>query len=399
MKITWLNIILFGLAGLGLGAPASAAVKIGVMTDMAGGSADLAGKGSVVAAEMAIEDFGGSVLGKPIELVSVDHQAKPDIALSLARKWFDIDNVSMIVDLPTSSAALAVQELAKEKNKITIVATGATTELTKKACSPTGFHWAYDTYSNSYPLARDLIARGEKDFYYVTVDYAFGKSLEENFRNAVDEYGGKSVGSTKHPLNAGDMSSQILFAQSSGADVIVLANAGADLINGMKAASEFGIIKGGQAVVIPVAFLTDIKSMGLELAQGLQYVDAFRLDRNAETKEFVQRFIDRAGKGPTMTHIGVYSGIMHYLKSVKEVGDDNADKVADKMREIPVNDIMTENGKVRKDGRMVHDMYVVQVKTPNESSGPWDLVKYLSTIPGDIAFAPISDECEFAKEN
>lgn len=379
-------------------ASAQSAVKIGVMTDMSGGSADLAGKGSVVAAQMAIDDFGGKVLGQPIALVAGDHQAKPDVAATMARRWIDVDGVTMIIDLPTSSAALAVQDLARQKERITIVSTGATTALTRKGCSPTGFHWTYDAYSNAFPLARELIKQGKNSFYYITVDYAFGQSLEDNFREAVTAFGGQNVGGTKHPLNALDFSSQVVSAKTSKAKVVVLANAGADLINGMKAAMDFGLIQGGQSVVIPVAFLTDIKSMGLATAQGLQYVDAFKMDQDVKAQEFVRRFMEIHHKAPTMAQAGVYSGVMHYLKAVQAAKTATAKAVADKMRELPVNDPMVHNGHVRADGRMVHDMYIAQVKAPSESKGPWDLVKYTAVIPADKAFAPMSTECALVKK-
>jgi branched-chain amino acid transport system substrate-binding protein len=376
---------------------AQSAIKIGVMTDMAAGSADLAGQGSVVAARMAVDDFGGKVLGQPIALISADHQAKADTAASIARKWFDTEAVTMVIDLPTSSAAIAVQELAKEKKRIVIVSTGASTQLTSKNCSPTGFHWTYDAYSNSVPLARELIKQGKDSFFYITVDYAFGKSLEDNFRAAVTEFGGKNVGGTKHPLNGSDFSSQVVTAKSSNAKVVVLANAGADLINSMKTAGDFGVISGGQTVIIPVAFLTDIKSIGLNGAQGLQFVDAFKTDQDAKSLDFVKRFTDLHKKAPTMAQSGVYSGVLHYLKAVQAANSADALAVAAKMRELPVNDPLVRNGKVREDGRMVHDMYIAQVKTPAESKGPWDLLKYVSTIPADKAFAPPSSECSLVK--
>jgi branched-chain amino acid transport system substrate-binding protein len=374
-------------------------VKIGVITDMSGSYADLSGQGSVLAARMAVEEFGGKVLGKPITVVSTDHQNKADIAATTARKWFDVDGVDMVIDFPNSSTALAVQELAKQKDKVSIVSTGAAIALTNKACSPTGFHWSYDTYSNAYPLAKELIRQGKDTWYFISVDYAFGAALEADFRRAVEASGGKTVGSTKHPLNAGDFSSQVTAAQASKAKVVVLANAGGDLINGVKAAYEFGLIKGGQTVVIPVTFNTDIKSLGLTAAQGLQYVDAYNTELDQTAKDFVKRFTERQKKAPSMGQIGVYSGVLHYLKAVKAADSRSGKDVGEKMRSIPVNDAFVRNGTVRSDGRMVHDMYMVTVKTPAESKGPWDLVKYERVIPAASAFKPLAEsECSLVKK-
>jgi branched-chain amino acid transport system substrate-binding protein len=374
-------------------------VKIGVITDMSGSYADLSGQGSVLAARMAVEEFGGKVFGKPITVVSTDHQNKADIAATTARKWFDVDGVDMVIDFPNSSTALAVQELAKQKDKVSIVSTGAAIALTNKACSPTGFHWSYDTYSNAYPLAKELIRQGKDTWYFISVDYAFGAALEADFRRAVEASGGKTVGSTKHPLNAGDFSSQVTAAQASKAKVVVLANAGGDLINGVKAAYEFGLIKGGQTVVIPVTFNTDIKSLGLTAAQGLQYVDAYNTELDQTAKDFVKRFTERQKKAPSMGQIGVYSGVLHYLKAVKAADSRSGKDVAEKMRSIPVNDAFVRNGTVRTDGRMVHDMYMVTVKTPAESKGPWDLIKYERVIPAASAFKPLAEsECSFVKK-
>lgn len=374
-------------------------VKIGVMNDMAGPYGDLSGKGSVVAAEMAVEEFGGSVLGKPITIVSGDHQNKADIASMLSRKWFDIDGVDMAIDFPNSSTALAVQGIGQEKNKISIVSTGATTALTGKSCTPISFHWTYDTYSNAYPLAQQLIAKGKDTWSYITVDYAFGHALEADFRKAVEASGGKNLGSAKHPLNTADFSSQILSVQAMKAKVVVLANAGNDMINSVKAASEFGLAKTGQTVIIPVTFITDIKSLGLKAAQGLSYVDAYNLDLDDKARAFVKKFIERHKTAPSMGHIGVYSGVLHYLKAVKAANSIDAMAVANKMRATPVNDAFVRNGTVRPDGRMAHDMYVVEVKSESESKGPWDLVKVVGTIPAAKAFKPLAEsECPLVKK-
>jgi branched-chain amino acid transport system substrate-binding protein len=382
-----------------LAAASADGVKIGVITDMSGSYADLSGRGSVLAAQMAVEEFGGKVLGKPITVVAADHQNKADIAATTARKWFDTDGVDMVIDFPNSSTALAVQELAMQKDKVSIVSTGAAIALTNKSCSPTGFHWTYDTYSHSYPIAKELIKQGKDTWYFISVDYAFGAALEADFRRAVEASGGKTVGSTKHPLNASDFSSQVTAAQASKAKVVVLASAGGDLINGVKAAYEFGLVKGGQSVLIPVAFNTDIKSLGLTATQGMQYVDAYNTDLDATARDFVKRYIARQKKAPSMGQIGVYSGTLHFLKAVQAANSVSGKAVAQKMRSIPVNDAFVHNGKVRADGRMEHDMYVVTVKTPAESKGPWDLVRYERVIPAASAFKPLADsECPLVKQ-
>lgn len=385
---------LLGLCCAGSAWADASGVKIGVITDMSGTYADLSGRGSVLAAQMAVEEFGGKALGKPITVLSADHQNKADIASSRARSWFDTDGVDMVIDFPNSSTALAVQEIARQKGKIDIVSTGGAMALTNQNCSPTGFHWAWDTYSVSYPLVKRLIAEGKNTWYYITVDYAFGQSLEADFRKAVEASGGKSVGSTKHPINASDFSSQVVAAMASKAKVIVLANAGNDMINGVKAAREFGLVKGGQTVITPSTFITDLKSLDLNVAQGLTYVDPFKTDLDGKSKDFVERFYKRHKAYPTHGQIGVYSGVLHYLKSVEAAKTIDGPAVADKMRALPVNDAFVRNGKVRADGSMVHDMYLAQAKTPAESKGPWDLVKYIATIPGDEAFQPLSaSEC------
>lgn len=373
-------------------------VKIGVITDMSGTYADLSGKGSVLAAQMAVEEFGGKALGKPVTVISADHQNKADIASTTARSWFDNDGVDMVIDFPNSSTALAVQEIAKQKRKVDIVSTGGAMALTNQNCSPTGFHWAWDTYSVSTPLVKRLVGQGKDTWYYVTVDYAFGQSLEADFRKAVDAAGGKNVGSTKHPLNASDFSSPMVAAMSSKAKVVVLANAGNDMVNGVKAATEFGLVKGGQTVITPSTFITDVKSLGLNAAQGLTYVSPFKLDLDATSSDFAERFFKRHKAYPTHGQIGVYSGVLHYLKAVEAAKSVDGPAVADKMRALPVNDAFVHGGKVRIDGRMVHDVYLVQAKTPAESSGPWDLVKTVATIPGDEAFRPLSaSECSLVK--
>jgi branched-chain amino acid transport system substrate-binding protein len=399
-KYAFVSALAIALSGVqGTSNASQDGVKIGVITDMSGSYADLSGAGSVLAARMAVEEFGGTVLGKPVTVVSVDHQNKADVAATTARKWFDTEGVDMVIDFPNSSTALAVQDLAKQKDKVSIVSTGAAIVLTNKSCSPTGFHWTYDTYSNAYPLAKELIKQGKDSWYYITVDYAFGHALEADFRRAVETFGGKTAGSVKHPLNASDFSSQVTSALASKAKVVVLANAGGDLINSVKAASEFGLVKAGQTVIIPVTFNTDIKSLGLQAAQGLQYVDAYNTDLDQKSKDFVRRYTERQKKAPSMGQIGVYSGVLHYLKGVREANSVSGKEVAQKMRGMPVNDAFVRNGHIRADGRMEHDMYLVKVKTPAESKGAWDLVKYERVIPAESAFKPLAEsECPLVKK-
>lgn len=374
------------------------AIKIGVLNDLSGVYADLGGQGSVAAAEIAIEEFGPSVIGKPIKVVSGDHQNKPDVGSQLARKWFDVDNVDIVIDFPNSGVALAVQEIARTKKKIAIYSTAATMDLTGKACSPTGFQWTYDNYSNAVGVARTLVKQGYDTWYFVTVDYAFGISLEAEASTAVKAAGGKVLGSARHPLNTPDFSSFLLQAQGSKAKVIALANAGGDTVNAVKQANEFRIVGGGQTVVTPVTFITDVHSLGLPVAQGLTFVTGYYWDFDKNTRAFAEKFYKRRNAMPTMAQAGVYSGVLHYLKSVAAAGTDDALAVAAKMRELPVRDSFTQTGKVREDGRMIHDMYLVQVKKPEESKAPWDYYKVLATIPAAEAFKPLSESvCPLVK--
>jgi branched-chain amino acid transport system substrate-binding protein len=375
-------------------------VKIGVMTDLAGVYADLSGKGAVEAVKMAVADFGGKVKGKPVEVVVADHQNKPDLASTIARQWFDVDNVDMITDLVTSSTALAVQGVAREKNKIDIVVTAAASDLTGKQCSPTGVHYAYDTYALAKGTGGAMVATGGDSWFFITVDYAFGLALERDTTDFVKRAGGKVLGSVKHPLGTTDFSSYLLQAQGSKAKVVGLANAGQDTINSIKQAVEFGIPKGGQSLAGLLIFDSDIHSLGLQTAQGLVLTTGFYWDRNDETRAFGKRFFEKLHAMPTMTQAGDYSATLHYLQAVDAAGTDDSDKVMAKMRELPVNDFFAKNGKVRVDGNMVHDMYLVQVKKPEESKYPWDYFKILKTIPAEEAFRPLSEsECPLVKKS
>lgn len=377
-----------------------AGVKIGVLTDMTGLYADLSGPGSVAAAELAAEEFGGKIDGKPITVLSADHQNKADVAALTARQWFDNGGVQMVVDFPNSSTALAAQEIARDKKRIAIFTSGGSAALTGKACSPYGFHWMYDTYSNSVGLANSLVERGMKSFYFVTVDYAFGHALEGDFTKALTKAGATIVGGTKFPLNSSDMSSVMLTALNSSAQAIVLAAAGADNINGVKTAREFGMDKSKQTLVVPAAMITDIKAMGLKDAQGAVFVDSFYWNMDERSRAFGKRFDAKMHKMPTMGQAGTYSAVRHYLQAVKDTGSVDADVVAKRMRETPVDDDVVRGGHIRADGRLVKPMYLVQVNTPAESTGPWDLEKIIATIPAEKAFRPLSEsDCPLVKTN
>jgi branched-chain amino acid transport system substrate-binding protein len=367
------------------------AVKIGVLNDQSGLYADLAGQGSVEAARMAVEDFGGSVNGAAIEVLSADHQNKPDVGSNVVRQWIDVDGVDVVVDVPTSSVALAVTEITREKDRVFLNSGAATTELTNEACSPTTIHWTYDTYALAVGTGRAMVQQGGDSWFFITADYAFGHQLEEDTSNVVKEEGGEVLGSVRHPLSTADFSSYLLQAQGSGAKVIGLANAGTDTTNAIKQANEFGITQAGQQLASLLMFLTDIDALGLDVAQGLVMTTGFYWDMNDETRAWSERFNERVGQMPTMVQAGVYSAVTHYLNAIQEAGSDEAKTVVEQMKATPVNDFFAPNGTVREDGRMVHDMYLAQVKTPDESEGRWDYLKILRTIPGDQAFLPLSE--------
>lgn len=375
-------------------------VKIGVLTDMSGVYSDMNGQGSVIAAQLAMEDFGKTVLDKPIELISADHQQKADVGTSIAHRWIDNEQVDTLVDLTNSAIALAVQDIAREANRIAIFTSPGTTDLTGTKCSPTGFHWVYDNYSNGVGPVKALIAQGKKSWYFIVSDFAFGHSLEAIAKKTVDANGATIVGSVRHPLNAPDFSAFLLPAQASGAEAILVAGSGRDLSTLVKQANEFGIVAGGQTITAPVMFLSDIHAMGLEQAQGISFIDGFYWDRTEETRAFAKRFAERNGGAmPTSIQAGVYSGVSHYLKAVKAAGTDEAKAVAATMRELPVDDFFAESGRVRDDGRMVHDMYLVKVKSPSESKYAWDYEEIVATIKGDDIFLPLSEsKCPLVKK-
>jgi branched-chain amino acid transport system substrate-binding protein len=367
-------------------------IKIGVLSDMSGPYADQAGAGSVEAARMAIEDAGGKIGGRNIELLSADHQHKTDVALSIVRRWFDVEGVDVVTDMPNSGVALAVQQLTKERNKVALFATAATTELTGKQCSPNGIQWVYDAYSNAAGLAKALIKQGKKSWYFITVDYALGQSLEAEASKAIQQAGGTIAGAVRHPLNTADFSSYLIHASNTPAQVIALANAGADTINSLKQAKEFGLMnKPDRTLVTPLVYISDIHSLGLDLAGGLTFVEGFYWDFDDQTRAWSKRFFDRQGAMPTMTHAGVYSEVRHYLEAVKAAATTDTQAVLAKMRATPVNDFFSHGGQIRADGRMVHDMLLVQVKRPDEQKYPWDYYKILTVIPASEAFRPLSE--------
>jgi branched-chain amino acid transport system substrate-binding protein len=365
-------------------------VKIGVLTDMSGPYSDVGGPGSVEAVKMAIEDFGGSALGKPVVIVSGDHQNKADIGSNIARKWFDVDGVDMVTDLTNSAVALAVQALAKDQKKINLVSSTHTTELTNKACSPYGVHWTFDAYALSAGTAGAVAREGAKKWYFISADYTFGRNLEENAEKILAKYGAQTIGKSRHPLNNSDFSSNLLQAQASGADVIAVANTGNDLSNLMKQAAEFQIGK-SQKLVMLSAFVTDIHAMGLDNAKGSVLTEAFYWNRDADSRKWSERFFKKMGKMPTMIQAGSYSATLHYLGAVNAAGSKDADKVMQKMRDTPINDIFWKNGRIREDGVMTHDMLLIQVKSPEQSKEPWDYYDVIGVIPGEQAFQPLSE--------
>jgi len=368
-------------------------VKLGVLNDMSSLYADASGKGGVLAAQMAVEDFGGKVLGAPIEVVSGDHQNKPDIGAAIARQWIDTDHVDAIVDVPTSSVALAIQGITREKKRLFLMSGPASSDLTGKACSPYGFQWTYDTFALAHGTGGAMVKQGGNSWFFITADYAFGHALERDTGDAVKAAGGTVLGAVRAPLNTQDFSSFLLQAQASKAKVIGLANAGGDTINSIKQASEFGIVAGGQKLAGLLVFITDIHSIGLKTAQGLTITSAYYWDRDDASRAFAKRFMARNHNGlpPTYIQAGIYSEVAHYLKAIAAAGTDDADKVAAQMRKMKINDFMTKDGWIREDGRVMRDMYLEEVKSPAESKYPFDYFKVLATIPPDEAFRPLKD--------
>ncbi len=366
-------------------------VKIGVLSDMSGVYKALEGPGAVIAAEMAIEDFGGSVLDQPVEIISADHQNKPDIGASTAREWIDAKQVDMITALDNSSVALSVQGLANDKKTITMNTGAGTTALTEEQCTPYGIHYVYDTHALPVGTATAMVKNGGESWFFITADYAFGHSLRDNTGAVVESLGGEVVGNVNAPLSTNDFSSYLLQAQSSGADVIGLANAGQDTVNAIKQANQFRIVQSGQKLAGMLVFITDVHSMGLDIAQGLQFTTAFVWSQNDETTAWSERFFERHGAMPTMVHAGVYSAVTNYLKAVEETGTDDSDTVRAKLGEMTLNDMFVKNGSIMANGSMLHDMYLVEVKKPSESESEWDLLRVVSKIPAEQAYIPLSE--------
>ncbi len=395
--MTTIKALGLGVSALAMASAATAeisdgAVRIGLLTDMSGTYSGVAGPGTVVAAQMAIEDFGGTVAGAPIELLTADHQNKADIAANRAREWGESDGVDAFAELVTTSTAMAVFEIAKQQNKVTLVSGAASSPLTGEACIPSGVHWTYNTRALANGTGAAVVAEGGDTWYFLTADYAFGQALEADVTKVVEAAGGQVLGSIRHPFPASDFSSFVLQAQASGAKVIGLANAGADTTNAIKAANEFGLVAGGQSIAALLMFISDVHALGLETAQGIQLTTGFYWDANDETRAWSERFGERMnGAMPTMVQAGVYSSVMHYLKAIEATGTDETDAVIAQMRATPINDFFAKNGVLRSDGRMVHDMYLARVKSPAESTGPWDYYEIIRTIPGEEAYGTLEE--------
>jgi branched-chain amino acid transport system substrate-binding protein len=378
-------------------------VKIGALSDQSGLYADLGGPGSTLAAQMAVEDSGLTTKGWKIDIISGDHQNKPDVGVNIARQWFDVDKVDIIVDVPNSGVALAVNNVVKEKNGVYINSGAATSDLTNAQCSPNTVHWTYDTYMLAHGTGQALVKSGGDTWFFLTADYAFGAALERDTTAVITANGGKVLGGVKHPLNTADFSSFLLQAQASKAKVIGLANAGGDTTNSIKQAAEFGIVKGGQKLAALLLFITDVKAIGLETAQGLNFTETFYWDRNDESRAFAKRFSARMKNGaePTMVHAGVYSGVIHYLKALEALGGNPHDgvKVVEKMKSIPTDDPLFGKGAIEPNGRKIHPAYLFEVKKPSESKGPWDFYKLVAEVPADQAFTPLSEsKCALLKK-
>jgi branched-chain amino acid transport system substrate-binding protein len=391
MKSTVSTVIAVTIALLSSAAVTRAAegpVKIGVLNDQSSVYADIGGKGSVESARMAAEDV-GPVLGAPVQIISADHLNKPDVGSGIVRQWYDNDGVDVVTDVPTSSVALAVEEVSREKKKLVLFVGPASADITGPKCSPYAASWVYDTYALAHGTGGEVVKKGGKTWFFITADYAFGHALERDTAAVVEASGGKIIGSVNVPLATADFSSYLLQAQTSKAQIIGLANAGGDTINSIKQGAEFGIAEGGQKFAALLIFITDIHSLGLPAAQGLQLTSPFYWDMNDATRAWSKRFQERVGHPPTFDQAGVYSAMFHYLTAVKALGTKDPLKVMEKMRATPINDFMTHDGKLRIDGRVIRDMYLFEVKKPSESKAPWDYYKLVATIPGDEAFAPL----------
>jgi len=387
------------LTSPGMAQVSNDSVKIGVLTDMTGVTSDVTGKGSLVAAQMGVEEFGGSVLGKPVQVIFADHQHKVELGATLARGWYDTESVDVIVDIPNSAIALAVQGLAKERKRLALFSGAGTTALTNEQCSPYGFHWTYDTYGVSRGTASAVVKAGGDSWFILASDYTFGHQLQKDATEVVQANGGKVVGAVRHPLNASDFSSFILQAQSSGAKVVGIANAGGDTVNAMKVAREFGLVQGGQNLAALLMFINDVHSLGLETTQGTYLTTASYWDMNDATRAWSQKFKEKVGAMPSMLQAGVYGSVLHYLKAVKAAGTDDSDKVAAAMRSMPIEDVFTKKAWIREDGRVMRDMYLAKVKAPSQSKYAWDYFEIVREIPADDSAWPLSEsKCPLVKK-
>ncbi len=375
-------------------------IRIGYLADMSGTYRDLSGPGGLEALKMAIEDFGGSVDGKKIVTFNADDLNKPDVGANTVRQWIDERNVDMVTGLVASSVVLAAAKVVEQGGKLALISGAAASSITNEFCSPNHIHWTYDTFALANGTANAVLKDGGKSWFILTADYAFGHAMEADIKKVVEAEGGSVVGTVRHPFPSSDFSSYILQAQGSGADVVALANAGADTVNSLKTASEFGVTQSGQKLAGMVVFLNDIHAMGLDVTQGLMLTTGWYWDMNDEARAWAKRYEARVGSMPTMVHAGIYSATTHYLNAVKATGSDDTQTVRAEMAKTPVNDMFAKNGKIREDGRMVHDMYLVQVKKPEESKGEWDLYKVVRTIPGDEAFRPLAEsQCKLVTQS
>jgi branched-chain amino acid transport system substrate-binding protein len=403
MRMTRALIVLaaiLGAAGAAHAQVSDGVIKIGVLNDQSSLYADLTGQGSVLAARMAVEDFGADKKAMKVEIVFADHQNKPDVGSQIARQWYDADKVDVIVDVPNSGVALAVNQITKDKGKAFLVSGAASSDLTGKACSPNTIHWTYDTWALANGTGNAIVKTGGDSWFFLTADYAFGHALERDVEAVVLKNGGKVLGKVRHPLNNQDFSSFLLQAQSSKAKIIGLANAGGDTTNAIKQGSEFGIVRGGQNFAGLLVFITDVHALGLDKAQGLIFTETFYWDMNDRTRAFGKKFAERnRGIHPTMIHAGVYSSVLHYLKVVEALKSDDGSKVIAKMKETPTDDPLFGKGTIRPDGRKIHPAYLFEVKKPAESKGAWDYYKMRATIPAEQAFRPVDQgECSLVKK-
>jgi branched-chain amino acid transport system substrate-binding protein len=394
--VCWSMLFVFS-GGLARAQISDDVVKIGVLTDLSGPAATATGPGSVAAAQMAVEDFGGKVLGKPITLISADSQNKPDNAAGIARQWYDVDKVDLIVDVPVSAVGLAVQNVANDRKKLFITHSTGTADFHGKFCSPYAMQWVFDTHALAVGTAQAVVKRGGDTWFFLTADYAFGHALERDATKVITDNGGKVIGSVAHPFATPDLSSFILQAQASKAKIIGIASGPPDNVNAVKLGGEFGIFQGGQQMAGLLMLITDINALGLKAAQGLLLTTSFYWDMDDQTRAWSKRYFAKIDRMPTMWQAGVYSSVMHYLKAVQAAGTDDPLKVAAKMREMPVEDFFSRNGHLREDGLMVHDLILVQVKKPEESKYPWDYYQILTHIPGEQAFGPPNPACPLVK--